>query len=329
MKKISFQMFSAVLILFSLASTCPATDMAIMTGSSKGTYYQFGLNLKTLAQKEGIDLDVVNSNGSVENIYAVFKRPRTQLGIVQSDVLAFVAKVQTDETLKKIARKIKMVFPLYNEEIHLVGKADIRSFEELSQKRVAIGEEGSGTYLTTKLLFKITGVSPGESVEIGTEQALAQLKDGSIDAMFYVAGKPVKLFKENISREDNLKIIPITSQKATDFYPQAEIPAGTYPWQDETVETIAVKAVLVSYNFRNYYCQHVGTIARLIADNMDWLMENGHPKWKFVDLYYPLKGWEQYDCVRRSLQKKPQKRTVQQPRKKEENPVLDAIKNTL
>ena len=200
MKKISFQAFLTVLIFFLLASTCPAADMAIMTGSSKGTYYQFGLNLKTLAQTQGIDLDVVTSNGSVENIYAVFKRPRTQLGIVQSDVLAFVAKVQTDETLKKIARKIKMVFPLYNEEIHLLGKADIRNFEELSQKRVAIGEEGSGTYLTTKLLFKITGVSPGEPVEIGTEQALARLKEGSIDAMFYVAGQPVKLFKENISQ---------------------------------------------------------------------------------------------------------------------------------
>ena len=31
------------------------------------------------------------------------------MGIVQSDVLAFIAKVQTDPVLKKIARKIKMV----------------------------------------------------------------------------------------------------------------------------------------------------------------------------------------------------------------------------
>jgi hypothetical protein len=37
---------------------------------------------------------------------------------------------------------------------------------------------------------------------------------------------------------------------------------------------------------------------------MAWLRENGHPKWKFVDLDYPLKGWEQYDCVKKYLVKK-------------------------
>ena len=36
---------------------------------------------------------------------------------------------------------------------------------------------------------------------------------------------------------------------------------------------------------------------------MDWLISNGHPKWKAVDLNYPLKGWDQYDCVRKYLGK--------------------------
>ena len=45
-------------------------------------------------------------------MFAVYQRPATQLGIVQSDVLAFVARVETDPVLKRIATKIKMVFPL-------------------------------------------------------------------------------------------------------------------------------------------------------------------------------------------------------------------------
>ena len=36
---------------------------------------------------------------------------------------------------------------------------------------------------------------------------------------------------------------------------------------------------------------------------MDWLVTNGHPKWKSVDMEYPLRGWEQYDCVRKYLGK--------------------------
>jgi hypothetical protein len=38
---------------------------------------------------------------------------------------------------------------------------------------------------------------------------------------------------------------------------------------------------------------------------MDWLKENGHPKWNYVDLEFPLKGWEQYDCVKKSIVRKP------------------------
>jgi TRAP transporter TAXI family solute receptor len=136
--------------------------MGIITGGKKGTYYQFGLNLAQLVKPSGINLSVYNSNGSVENIYAVYRRPRTQLGIVQADVLAFVTKIQTDPVLKRIAKKIKMVFPLYNEEVHLIGHREITDFDDLNDRRVAIGKEGSGTYLTARLLFEVSDVTPRE-----------------------------------------------------------------------------------------------------------------------------------------------------------------------
>jgi uncharacterized protein len=41
--------------------------------------------------------------------------------------------------------------------------------------------------------------------------------------------------------------------------------------------------------------QTVGRFAKTIVDSMDWLVTNGHPRWKAVDINYPLKGWEQYD----------------------------------
>ncbi len=300
--------------------------MGIVTGGPTGTYYQFGLNLQQLVQPKGINLKVANSKGSVENIYAVYKRPNTQLGIVQSDVLAFVARVQTDPVLKKIAKKIKMVFPLYNEEIHLVGRGDIVSFDDLAGRKVAIGKEGSGTYLTTKLLFEVSEIRPAEMITLGTEQALAALKAGQIDAMFYVAGLPVKLFSENIATSDGLKLVPILNKSITEFYPQAEIPAGTYGFQSDAVKTAAVKAVLVSFNFRRANCEHVGQFASHLANNIERLRANGHPKWQSVDLNYPLKGWEQYDCVKKYLAE-----PVPPPKKRQEelNPVLNAIKEML
>jgi len=202
-------------IVLSIAAAAPswAVDMGIVTGSEKGTYYQFGLNLQKLVKPHDINLNVATSTGSVENIFAVYQRPATQLGIVQSDVLAFVAKVGTDPAMKRIASKIRMVFPLYNEEIHILGRKTITDFDELADKRVAIGREGSGTYLTARLMFKVSEIEPREMVNIDTDQALAELKAGRIDAMFYVAGAPVKLFAEGVTATDELALIPVRKRK--------------------------------------------------------------------------------------------------------------------
>ena len=302
-------------------------QMGIMTGGPKGTYFQFGLNIQQLLKTDGIELRVDNSSGSVENIYAVYQKPNTQLGIVQSDVLAFVSQVQTNPVLQRIAKKTRMVFPLYNEEIHLLGKNDIADFEYLADRKVAIGEEGSGTYLTAKLLFKVAGFEPAQMLTVGLDEALARLKAGTIDAMFYVAGYPVKLFSENVTPEDNLALIPILNKSVLEFYPQVEIPAGTYTWQDRAVTTAAVKAVLISYDFRRYHCDTVGRAATLIYENLNWLKANGHPKWNVVDFDYPLKGWEQYDCVKKYLTRVQSQPT--RPAAVNINPVLDAIKEML
>jgi TRAP-type uncharacterized transport system substrate-binding protein len=242
-----------------------AFDLGMVTGSEKGTYYQFGLNLQALAKQKGINLAVHASRGSIENVFAVYQRPGVQMGIVQSDVLAFVARVETDPVLKRIARKTKMIFPLYNEEVHLIGRPEITGFDDLADRRVAIGREGSG--------------------------------------------------------------IPIANKSITEFYPRAEIPAGTYRWQAKAVDTVAVKSVLISFDYRRRDCEHVGRFAQTLFENRPWLVQNGHPKWRSVDLDYQLRGWEQYDCVRRYLGKPaetPRARTVPV-----DNPVMDAIKQIL
>lgn len=323
-------LLATLLILSGMGVARAAGELGLTTGGERGTYYQFGLNLQKLVKDKGIELSVYPSKGSIENVYAVYQRPNTQMGIVQSDVLAFVARVQSDPVLKRIAKKTKMIFPLYNEEIHLLGRKGITDFDDLADRRVAIGREGSGTYLTARLLFKVSDVQPKEMVLIDTDEALAALKDGRVDAMFYVAGYPVKLLKDDVTESDGLALIPISNKSITEFYPRAEIPANIYEWQRTPVNTVAVKAVLVSFDFRRKDCDNVGRFAQTLSRQMTWLLQNGHSKWKVVDLNYPLKGWEQYDCVRKYVgtaaapgAAAPAKTT------QSENPVFNAIKGLL
>ena len=242
----------------------------------------------------------------------------------------FVAKVQSDPVLQRIAKKTKMVFPLYNEEVHILGKRGIADFDDLAGKRVAVGRDGSGTYLTARLLFKLSEVAPSEMVPIDTAEALAELKAGRIDAMFYVAGFPVKLLKDDVTEKDGLELIPITNKSITEFYPRADIPANVYEWQKTPVNSVAVKAVLVSFDFRRKDCDNVGRFAQTMSKQMTWLLQNGHPKWKAVDLNYPLKGWEQYDCVRKYVGTAAAGAPAAAAKPAaNENPVFNAIKGLL
>jgi hypothetical protein len=329
-KRFIIQCSVGVLLTLLAASVCPAAEeMGLITGGEKGTYYQFGLDLQKLVKPTGVNLTVHNSKGSIENVFAVYQRPGVQMGIVQSDVLAFVARVQSDPVLARIAKKTRMVFPLYNEEVHVLGRRGLRDFDDLAGRRVAIGRDGSGTYLTARLLFKLSEVAPSEMVPIDTSEALAELKAGRIDAMFYVAGYPVKLLKDDVSEKDGLELIPIMNKSITEFYPRADIPANVYEWQRTALNTVAVKAVLVSFDFRRKDCDNVGRFAQTMSRQMNWLLQNGHPKWKVVDLNYPLKGWEQYDCVRKYLGSA--QAGVPAPTKvgQNENPVFNAIKGLL
>jgi len=305
-----------LVMLVASAAVGFADDVGIITGGEKGTYYRFGLDIQKLVK-------------SIENIFAVYQRPGVQVGIVQSDVLAFVARLQTDPTLAQIAKKTRMVFPLYNEEVHVLGRKGINDFDELAGKRVAVGREGSGTYLTARLLFKLAEVAPAEMVYTDTSEALEQLKAGRVDAMFYVAGFPVKLLTDDVSEKDELSLVPVTNKAITEFYPSAEIPAGTYGWQAGAVKTVAPKAVLVSFDFRRKDCDTVGKLAQQIASQQDWLQKNGHPKWKAVDLNYPLRGWEQYDCVKKYLGKPVPATATSTTGKASLNPVFEAIRGML
>jgi uncharacterized protein len=318
----------AALVLGAAARADAAGELGLITGGERGTYFQFGLDLQRLVKPSGIELSVYPSRGSIDNVYAVYQRPATQMGIVQSDVLAFVTRVQTDPVLRLIAKKTKLVFPLYNEEVHLLARREVTSFDDLADRRVAIGREGSGTYLTARLLFKVSEVAPKEMVLIDTDEALAELKAGRIDAMFYVAGAPVRLFTDGVSADDGLAFVPITNKSVTEFYPRVELAAGTYPGQAAAVPTVGVKAVLVSYDFRKRDCDLVGQFAQTVAGNLPWLVRNGHPKWKVVELDAPLRGWEQYDCVSRRLGRGAG-RAPAAAKPSSANPLMDAVKEML
>jgi hypothetical protein len=287
-----------------------AEPFGITTGEPRGTYYAFGQEMSGLADTAGLELRVLASEGSLENLYRVFTAPEAQLGIVQHDVLFWVRSHQSSDTAQRMAERIKLVFPLYDEEVHLLVRADARigSFEDLAGKTVATGPAGSGTSVTAGVLFTLTGIEPAERVELAAAEALAQLKRGALDAMLYVAGAPVKLFADDIRSGDELQLVAIDDPAIAEIYGEpVRLDASHYPWAKDGVRTFGVKAVLVTYDYQSNRekCAYVGEIADLVRAEIGSLRETGHEKWREVDFTAEVIGWDRAPCAETTSSQRP------------------------
>ena len=281
----------------------------IMTGGPKGTYIQIGRDLAAASAQCGQTLQVNESAGSLENLVAVKKRLHTQFAIVQSDVLEYVRTYSAnDADLRRSLFGVRIMFPLYNEEIHILASRDIQSLSDLAGRRVAIGKRDSGTFLTATLVLDIMRINDANRLAIGAADAMPQLMAGEIDALFYVSGAPTSLFKDNTIDGANFHLLNITEPKLLATYSPAQIPAGTYPFQPEAVEGVAVKAVLMTYDYspskgayHSNSCKAVSDVASIMLSNLAQFRQDGHPKWKDVDLAELPPGWEVGDCVKRGM----------------------------
>lgn len=284
-------------------------NLSILTGSPSGTYYRFGQDIAKIVREEcDAELKVKESEGSLANIQRLRREDSAQLAIVQQDTLEYLREAgRQDKKLQDIITKIRYVFPLYAEEIHLITtkSSGITDFSQIAGKRIAVGNLESGTYLTTTfvLLLSRIAITP---VEINEVQALPRLflPDSSpdkIDAMFYVAGKPVSLLTKD-SRASQLSLVNIRDPAVRQRYSPVKITSDDYPWLTRDIDTVKVTSVLMSFDFRREHCLNIGMVANRIRVNLEPLQEKiGHPKWRQVDLEASVPGWERYDCVTKYL----------------------------
>ncbi len=305
--------WACVTMLGITAPTAPVVaqgiERNILTGGPTGTYIQFGRNIAEEAARCGITLNVRESAGSLENFLGVRVRRHTQFGIVQSDVLEYLNTFAAEDSeLARAVQGVRIAFPLYNEEVHVLARRDIATLPDLAGRRVSIGVEDSGTFLTASLVLDLAQVVPAERVMLNADDSLSRLLAGEIDAFFYIAGAPAAIFTSPQIDPEAFHLLPITDPTLQAVYQATSIPAGTYPFQSDPVDVVAVKAVLMTYEYnprRNAYhyesCRSVSDIAHVISTRFRNLQQNGHPKWQQVDLSDLPPGWDVGSCVNAGL----------------------------
>ncbi|MGE7370989.1 TAXI family TRAP transporter solute-binding subunit [Neorhizobium sp. NPDC001467] len=283
-------------------------DRNIMASGGGGTQLAIAKDIAELGNRCAMPMNVVGSKGSLENFFGVRNRHNTQFGIVDADILNYLNSYKGENNdVRQAIQGMRIMFPLYDAEVHVVARRGIRTLQDLRGKRVGVGEADGSAYLTSQLMFDILRIQVGERVRGSGNDMVELLRQGEIDAMVRVGGAPLALLSDGRLDED-FHLVPITDDVLRSSYKVATLAGGTYPFQKTDVQTVSVKTLLMTYEYgteKNAYyqnaCKTVADFTNLIVDNIDELRRTGHQKWKAVDLTEIPKGWEIGMCVRRGL----------------------------
>ena len=120
------------------------------------------------------------------------------------------------------------------------------------------------------------------------------MRDGAMDAFFFVGGFPAGAIAE-LASQDDIVIVPIDGEAAAgimakyDFFAENTIPSGTYEGQDGDVTTISVGAQWVTSADQPDDLIYEITKA-LWNDNTRALLDGGHAKGREITEATALDG---------------------------------------
>ncbi len=162
--------------------SAPPDTIIITSGDDDTRFLKNAEKYQKILARNKVKLTILKSEGSLENLKRLADPSfRVDVGFVQTGV----AKKQNIDKLLSLGSI--SYEPLY------IFYRSTKPLERLSQfngKRVAIGEDGTGTHVLALELLAKNGINPGdktELLEMDDEDAEKSLLEGKIDAVFMMS----------------------------------------------------------------------------------------------------------------------------------------------
>jgi TRAP transporter TAXI family solute receptor len=282
--------------------------ISIMSGNPNGTYLKMAYDLSAVLD-DGDNFRVlpVIGKGGGQNLRDVRFLKGIDLGITQSNLMN---RMRRTGEIGNLDDKIVYIAKLYNEEMHFIVRADsgIKTLEDLNGKTVNFSDIGSGTQLSTHDIFEKLGINAHE-VNMGQDAGAEALKKGEIDASILIAGKPTGSTGK-LKAADGFRILPVAYPKVlqADYLP-AVLTHADYPnllKEGEQVDTIAVGAVLIAYNWpkdTDRYRRITSFVEHFFSQLPEFQKPPRHVKWHETNLAAKLPGWTRFPAAEDWLQK--------------------------
>jgi TRAP transporter TAXI family solute receptor len=248
----------AVIAAFGLA-TAGAQDkktrISIGTGGTGGVYYPLGGGMAAMLSKyvPGVEATAEVTAGSIANLQLI-DSGKSEIGFTMADAAWDAVNGLDKFSGKKVALRTLVVFYPNRMHVATVEGTGINKFSDLKGKRVSTGAPVSGTEVMALRLIEACGIDSKDMTRerLSVAESVSAIKDGKIDAVFWVGGVPTAAISDLASTPGKkLKLIDHGDcaenmrKKYGPIYVKNQILANAYPGETRTTTNVDVWNLLV------------------------------------------------------------------------------------
>jgi TRAP transporter TAXI family solute receptor len=247
-----------VLVSAVLSFAAAAQNISIATGGTGGVYYPLGGGVASVLSKyvPGMQATAEVTGGSVDNLKLVGSG-KPYIGFTMTDASLEALKGEDKFKGNKVALKTLMI--LYPNRMHVVtvdGRG-IAKMADLKGKRISTGSPGSATEVMAFRILEAAGIDKDRDVKrerLGAAESVNAIKDGKIDAFFWVGGLPTAAVTDlantpntKIRMIDHADLVPAMNKKYGNLYIEDTIPKETYKGMEADNHQATVMNILVAH----------------------------------------------------------------------------------
>jgi TRAP transporter TAXI family solute receptor len=194
------------------AGPLPPRKIVMSTGREGGAYYEFAREYQRRLAREGFTLEIETGAGSIETLRRL-KSGEATIGFVQGGA---AATVDADGLVSLASVFYEPLWVFHRKTVPVSYLADLRG------RRVAVGEEGSGTRVLALQVLTDSSVTAKNTTFVGptSDEAEAALVGGRIDAAFFVLSPRAELVARLLRHPD---VVLLSERQALAY-------AGRYPF---------------------------------------------------------------------------------------------------
>jgi TRAP transporter TAXI family solute receptor len=273
------------LLLFLAALMLPlgasAQNISIATGGTGGVYYPMGGGMAAVLSKHvpGMQATAEVTGGSVDNLKLIGSG-KPYVAFSMTDAALDAQRGEDKFKGNKVA--VKTLLILYPNRMHVVSVEGrgVAKMADLKGKRVSTGSPGSATEVMAFRLIEAAGLDKDSDMKrerLGVAESVNAIKDGKIDAFFWVGGLPTAAVTDlantpntKLKMVDHADAVAAMNKKYGDLYIEDVIAKDVYKGMEADNKQATVMNILVAHESMDEKTAY--NIVKAIFDRRDDLI---------------------------------------------------------